>query len=212
MRTYAALLRGINVAGHGTVKMEVLRALFVDLGHSDVTSYVQSGNIVFRSPRSGSSALRRSIEDRVRTELGLDVTVLLRSDDDLQLVLRTNPFLGRTEDLATLHVTFLADVPAAGANRGAAHGPRGRGAQRRWKGGLPVVPRRLRQVEAHEHRAREETLHSCHHPKLEDRPEARRHDLVTVCARRQSIAATPARNTTVAKKKKLPATSCHPRS
>lgn len=113
MRTYAALLRGINVAGHGTVKMEVLRALFVDLGHSDVTSYVQSGNIVFRSSRSGSSALRRSIEDRVRTELGLDVTVLLRSDDDLQLVLRTNPFLGRTEDLATLHVTFLADVPAA---------------------------------------------------------------------------------------------------
>ncbi len=112
-RTFAALIRGINVGGRSPVKMEDLRELFTALGLKGVTSYVQSGNIVFSSPRSDVSRVRDSIEKKVRAELGLDVTVLLRSRDELALVLRNNPFLGRTDNLATLHVTFLADTPSA---------------------------------------------------------------------------------------------------
>ncbi len=111
-RTYAALIRGINVGGRSPAKMEDLRGLFTDLGFDSVTSYVQSGNIVFGSPRSATTGLRDSIEKKIRAELGLDVTVLLRSHEDLALVLRNNPFLDRTDNLATLHVTFLADTPS----------------------------------------------------------------------------------------------------
>ena len=93
--------------------MEDLRGLFTELGFDGVTSYVQSGNIVFNSSRSAKSGLRDSIQNKILAELGLDVTVLLRSHDDLTLVLRNNPFLGRTDNLATLHVTFLADTPSA---------------------------------------------------------------------------------------------------
>ncbi len=93
--------------------MEDLRGLFTELGFDGVTSYVQSGNIVFNSPRAATGGFRDSIEKKIRAELDLDVTVLLRSHDDLALVLRNNPFLGRTDNLSTLHVTFLADIPSA---------------------------------------------------------------------------------------------------
>src|SRR5580700_9760319 len=77
-KTYAALLRGINVGGARKVKMEDLRQLFADLGYADVTSYVQSGNLVFSSTRSDQTRLCKSIEERILAELGLDVTVLVR--------------------------------------------------------------------------------------------------------------------------------------
>ena len=114
--TYAALIRGINVGGRSAVKMDDLRRLFTDLGFDGVTSYLQSGNVVFgteRAPRSDANRIRESIEQKIRAELGLDVTALLRSATELGVVRRNNPFVDRTSNLATLHVTFLADVPAA---------------------------------------------------------------------------------------------------
>jgi uncharacterized protein (DUF1697 family) len=107
------LLRGINVGGQRPVKMDDLRQLFADLGFAGVSTYVQSGNVVFTSPRSDATRLRTSIEQGILAELGLDVTVLLRSGDDLELVLRGNPFLARTDDLSALHVTFLGESPTA---------------------------------------------------------------------------------------------------
>jgi uncharacterized protein (DUF1697 family) len=114
--TYAALMRGINVGGRSTVKMDDLRRLFTDLGFDGVTSYLQSGNVVFgtdRASRSDTKRICESIEQKIRAELGLDVTVLLRSASELGVVRRNNPFVDRTSNLATLHVTFLADAPAA---------------------------------------------------------------------------------------------------
>ncbi len=94
--------------------MEDLRRVFTDLGLDRVASYVQSGNIVFASPRSDGTRLCKAIEERISSELGLAVTVILRSGAELRLVLQSNPFLGRADNLATLHVTFLADTPPAG--------------------------------------------------------------------------------------------------
>lgn len=93
MTTYVALLRGINVAGHKRVKMSDLRARFLALGHQMVTTYLQSGNVVFASPKSGPPELAHEIEG------------------ELADVVAGNPFLTRGVDPATLHVTFLLDTP-----------------------------------------------------------------------------------------------------
>ena len=111
MTTYVALLRGINVGGRTRVGMDDLRRLFVALGHADVKSYVQSGNVLFSSPVEESSRLIGDIERRIARDLGVTVTVLLRTKDDLARVVANNPFVSRETDPAKLHVTFLADAP-----------------------------------------------------------------------------------------------------
>jgi uncharacterized protein (DUF1697 family) len=109
--TYVALLRGINVGGRTKVGMDDLRRVFVDLGHADVKTYLQSGNVLFESPDQTPSHLAGDIERRIARDLGVTVTVLVRTRDDLAQVVANNPFLGREADFAKLHVTFLAEAP-----------------------------------------------------------------------------------------------------
>jgi uncharacterized protein (DUF1697 family) len=90
--------------------MADLRALFSDLGAEDVTTYVQSGNVVFRSP-DAAAGLVEAIEKRIRRDLGLSVSVLLRTRSQIAKVLAGNPFDGKHEDATKLHVTFLAGKP-----------------------------------------------------------------------------------------------------
>jgi uncharacterized protein (DUF1697 family) len=109
--TYVALLRGINVGGRTKVGMADLRQLFADLGHADVKTYLQSGNVLFKSSNRSESRLAGEIERRIAQNLGMTVTVLVRTGDDLARVVAKNPFLGRETDFAKLHVTFLAEAP-----------------------------------------------------------------------------------------------------
>ncbi len=111
MPTYVAMLRGINVGGRNRIKMPVLEALFVDLGHTDVVTYIQSGNVVFKGKSKRAAAVVRGIEEGITSELGLDVKVLLRSRDELAGVVAANPFLRSGVDAARLHVTFLNGTP-----------------------------------------------------------------------------------------------------
>jgi uncharacterized protein (DUF1697 family) len=110
LKTYVALLRGINLGSHNKVSMADLRALFASLGAEDVATYVQSGNVVFRSADSAGK-LTEAIERRIRRDLGLEVTVLLRTQRQLAKVLTANPFADDADDPTKLHVTFLADKP-----------------------------------------------------------------------------------------------------
>ncbi|MGH3023752.1 MAG: DUF1697 domain-containing protein [Gaiellaceae bacterium] len=108
-QTYVALLRGINLGSRNRIAMADLRALVAALGHEDVTTYLQSGNVVFRS--SGRAAdLRRGLEARIARDHGLAVTVLLRTRAELARLVTGNPFAERGGE-RTLHVTFLADKP-----------------------------------------------------------------------------------------------------
>ena len=111
--TYAALLRGINVGGHAKVGMDDLRRLFMALGHEAVRTYIQSGNVVFSSSVDEPSRLVDEIEQRIASDLGVIVTVLLRTGGELAQVVADNPFLDREADLSKLHVTFLAERPSA---------------------------------------------------------------------------------------------------
>ena len=109
-QTYVALLRGINLGARNKVSMADLRTLIEGLGGEDVATYVQSGNVVFKS-RVKPAELADAIEERIKRDLGLTVTVLLRTKAQLAKVLAGNPFASRERDPLKLHVTFLAEAP-----------------------------------------------------------------------------------------------------
>ena len=110
LKTYIALLRGINLGARNKVSMADLRTLFSGLGAEGVTTYVQSGNVVFKSG-DGAGDLVQAIEESIRRDLGLSVSVLLRTRSQLVKVLAGNPFDGPKGDSTKLHVTFLAGKP-----------------------------------------------------------------------------------------------------
>jgi uncharacterized protein (DUF1697 family) len=107
---YAALLRGVNVGAHNRIRMPELCSLVEDLGCTDVSTYVQSGNVVFRSGR-GAAPLAKAIEQGIRSELGLEVAVVVRSLKQLEKLAAGNPFCRPRGKENTLYVTFLAGKP-----------------------------------------------------------------------------------------------------
>jgi uncharacterized protein (DUF1697 family) len=111
--TYVALLRAINIGARNQIPMAGLKALFADLGHEDVATYVQSGNVVFRSRAGTQSKVAAEIEKRITKEYGHDVAVLLRTPAELAKIARGNPFLKGETDHKKLHVAFLDRRPAA---------------------------------------------------------------------------------------------------
>ena len=111
LQTYVALLRAVNVSGRNKVSMPELKKLFAVLGARDVSTYVQSGNVVFKSAAEKPDELRRTLEQSLRDELRLDVAVLLRTKAQLKSVLAANPLAGGGREPSKLHVTFLAESP-----------------------------------------------------------------------------------------------------
>lgn len=111
MPAYVSLLRAINVSGRNRVPMADLRALFESHDHHDVSTYLQSGNVISRTTSRSAPAVARTIERAVAADLGLEVTVLVRTPAELGRVLAANPFTTGGVDPTRLHVTFLAGSP-----------------------------------------------------------------------------------------------------
>lgn len=113
MNTFIALLRGINVSGAKTIKMDNLRLTFQKQGFENVTTYIQSGNVVFTSVENSTLQLAAKIADAVKTDFGFDIPVIVLSSAELQTIAKNNPLNDGARDTAFLHVTFLAENPAA---------------------------------------------------------------------------------------------------
>lgn len=112
MIRYIAFLRSINVAGHNSVKMEDLRSYFEMPGIENISTYIQSGNVLFESEETDERKLTNKISDQLQNKLGYPVTVILRSMFDLKKVVKNMPYdTIKTEEKSKLYVTFLADVP-----------------------------------------------------------------------------------------------------
>lgn len=112
MPTYVALLRSVNVAGHGRLSMGDLQRTFLTLGHADVSTYIQTGNVLFRSPSNSMPKLTQAIEQQLHIDFGSAPAVLLRTVPDLTRVVATSPFAKQGADPARHHVTFLAETPS----------------------------------------------------------------------------------------------------
>src|SRR3954451_22150069 len=85
--------------------MSDLRSLFSALGHTDVRTYIQSGNVVFAAGSAQPARIRSAIEASLVRNFGFEVDVLLRTPAELTKVVARNPFGDKA------YVTFLDDAP-----------------------------------------------------------------------------------------------------
>ena len=109
MTTYIALFRGINVGGHNVIPMRDLTTLFEKAGHTCVRTYIQSGNVIFRSdPAAAEEAIARQISAAVRKSRGFEPRVLVLTLASLKKVAAANPFSEAADDPQSVHVFFLA--------------------------------------------------------------------------------------------------------
>jgi uncharacterized protein (DUF1697 family) len=113
MPRYVALLRSVNVAGHGRIAMAQLTESFLSLGHRNVTTFIQTGNVLFESPSKNLSTLADHIETQLARDFGTAPAVIMRTVADLQRVGTSSPYPARGADPSRHHVTFLASAPSA---------------------------------------------------------------------------------------------------
>lgn len=106
-KTYIALLRGINVGGK-VLKMADLKQAVATLGFEDVQTYLQSGNVVFRAPKSGNRELATRITDAIRDHKSMDVTVMVRDAAEWDRIVAGNPYSEAHDFPKTVH-TFILD-------------------------------------------------------------------------------------------------------
>ncbi|MDK1375611.1 MULTISPECIES: DUF1697 domain-containing protein [unclassified Sinorhizobium] len=112
MPVYVALLRAINVGGTGTLPMAELKATCEGLGFTDVKTYIQSGNVLFRSGLS-EAEVQKALEDALAERMGKAPGVILRSRSELKKVIDKAPFANAKPNF--LLVTFLPEPPPADA-------------------------------------------------------------------------------------------------
>ena len=108
MPTHVALLRGINLAGRNKVAMADLRQVVSSLGHTDVSTYIQSGNVVFTAVDSPS--LAANLERSISETLGVSPSVVVLTRDELAEVIRANPYPDEPNP-RPLHAIFLSEPP-----------------------------------------------------------------------------------------------------
>ena len=104
---YVALLRGINVVGRNMIKMEALRATFSALGFENVQSYINSGNLIFKTAKAADNKLAAKIHDAIVKDFGFDISVMVRSIAEIEEIIANNPFEGQFESHKDVHVFFL---------------------------------------------------------------------------------------------------------
>jgi uncharacterized protein (DUF1697 family) len=111
MARYVALLRGINVGGNKKVPMAQLRQLMEGLGYTDVATLLQSGNAVFTSKEKSPAKVIQQLEAAIAKEFGFEVSVVLRTRDELAAAIQANPLSGADDAPSQFLVMFLSDVP-----------------------------------------------------------------------------------------------------
>jgi uncharacterized protein (DUF1697 family) len=115
LATYVALLRGINVGGKHILPMKHLVELFAGSNCAEVRTYIQSGNVIFRTTPQCVQSLPALVADKVEQRFGFRAPVIVRSTREMSNVVRGNPFTQAGLPEKSLHVYFLADRPAVPA-------------------------------------------------------------------------------------------------
>ena len=111
--TYIALLRGINVGGNNKLPMKDLAALFEKAGCSDVATYIQSGNVVFKAEASLAQRLPELMQKAILKSHKIVVPVIVRSAAELRKIAAAHPHKTPDAEHKALHVGFLAQRPSA---------------------------------------------------------------------------------------------------
>lgn len=110
---YIALLRGINVGGKRKVLMSDLKNLFIKLGFTNCITYIQSGNVIFETPKTDSNqTLADQIQEAIFDKYEFEVPVIVRTYKVWEQVISENPFFkDKSIGIERLHLTLLDEVP-----------------------------------------------------------------------------------------------------
>jgi uncharacterized protein (DUF1697 family) len=108
MSDCVALIRGINVGRGKRVSMADLRALMVDLGHTNVRTLLNSGNLLFRSKGRGVAKIGAAMEAAITARCGFSAAVMVMTVQDLDRIVDENPLLHAVTDHARHLVAFVA--------------------------------------------------------------------------------------------------------
>lgn len=111
---YISILRGINVSGQKKIKMADLKSLYENEGFEDVTTYIQSGNVLFNSENRNLEEIKSIIESAIRENYKFDVPVDIRTKEEYQKIIDRCPYEeAKFEENATkVLVSFLSEEPS----------------------------------------------------------------------------------------------------
>ncbi len=112
---YVALMRGINVGGKNKLPMADLVAAFERAGATDVKTYIQSGNVIFRATPVVAKSISATVHAEVQKRHAINSPVIIRTAGELASVTSRNPYPDAVSEPKTLHVFFLANAPKAAA-------------------------------------------------------------------------------------------------
>ena len=104
---YVALLRGINVGGKNKVPMPALKEVFERVGHADVRTYINSGNVVFDAPRARAADLAEALEAAIEGEFGFGVRVLVLRGSAVVKIAEALPDDWVNDDRSSCNVLYL---------------------------------------------------------------------------------------------------------
>ncbi len=111
MTIYIALLRGINVGGKNIIKMAELRQVLESIGLCDVKTYIQSGNVLFKSNETEES-LNSKIEHEIEAVFGICVKIILRTAEELERIILNCPFsedeVRESKALSEVEILYVA--------------------------------------------------------------------------------------------------------
>ena len=111
--TYVTFLRGINVGGKRKVPMEELRAICERLNLQDVKTYIQSGNIIFKSSIAKTDHLANILHDEIQKYFDFDVPIIVKTIDGLSRIIEKNPFVSQDDITANrIYFVLLNSFPA----------------------------------------------------------------------------------------------------
>lgn len=111
MPVFISMLRGVNVGGHHRIRMDALCKMYESLKCEDARSYVQSGNVIFRTKDRNAGALVKRIQDGIERKFGFRPEVILRTPSELRQAVAASPFSKRDLEPGKILVTFLSGDP-----------------------------------------------------------------------------------------------------
>ncbi|MDR1323314.1 MAG: DUF1697 domain-containing protein [Candidatus Margulisbacteria bacterium] len=107
---YLALLRGINVGGNNIIQMRELKNLFSEMGFTDVLTYIQSGNVIFKCREKNKTKLKTKIEKMLRKKLGYKITLAILTLTEMKKVIADKPAgFGKNKEAYKYDAVFLLE-------------------------------------------------------------------------------------------------------
>jgi len=107
LNVFVALLRGVNVGGNNMISMKALKESFTGMGFVGVTSYINSGNIIFKTKEADARKLEKKVEQMLVKEYELDSRVVIRSLAEMEQLVESLPLNWNSDSTWRYNVIFL---------------------------------------------------------------------------------------------------------